>query len=155
MLFAAAAAAPAFAEELVDPKVTGGEKVEAPPSAPTKPAAPVAPAPKANVKSDLVSHPPCQIACSMLCAPTSSDHHQLLLVSHAGSTRTVFVDLKQLGLLRKYCSTAISSWTTHIPYCVQVAELLEKSKANKELNDRKRLSTSYANLASSRCPLYY
>ena len=33
---------------------------------------------------------------------------------------------------------------------LQVAKLLERSAANKELNDRKRLTTSYANLASSR-----
>merc|ERR1719160_1702022 len=30
------------------------------------------------------------------------------------------------------------------------SELLEKTKANKELNDKKRLATSYANLARSR-----
>merc|ERR1712159_556938 len=31
-----------------------------------------------------------------------------------------------------------------------ITELLEKSKANKDLNDKKRLATSYANLAMSR-----
>ena len=56
MLFAASVAGPAFAETLAKPEVTGGEKVKAPKSAPTKPAAAPKPTPTADVKEggDLV-----------------------------------------------------------------------------------------------------
>lgn len=50
MLFATTLARPAFAEDLADPKNTGGEKVKAPKSAQTSTAeAPKAP-PTANIK---------------------------------------------------------------------------------------------------------
>jgi hypothetical protein len=35
---------------------------------------------------------------------------------------------------------------------VQIAKLTAQSEANKEINDRKRLATSYANFESSRSP---
>ena len=37
-------------------------------------------------------------------------------------------------------------------FCAQIAELLAKSEANKAVNDKKRLATSYANFESSRSP---
>lgn len=49
-LFAATLASPAFAETLAKPQNTGGEKVKAPPSAPTDPADAPAPPPTANLK---------------------------------------------------------------------------------------------------------
>merc|ERR1712100_340738 len=48
-------------------------------------------------------------------------------------------------------STGLFLWSkSHIAKADLASELLEKSSANKELNNKKRLATSYANFARSR-----
>merc|ERR1711904_591299 len=47
-------------------------------------------------------------------------------------------------------SVAITNVIGRVGRADLTSELLEKSTANKELNDKKRLATSYANLARSR-----
>merc|ERR1712023_604289 len=68
--------------------------------------------------------------------------------------RTIDTETKICSNSRRCYLTSFAGLIVMVPsYCARanvVSDLVEKSAANKELNDKKRLATSYANFARSR-----
>ena len=78
--------------------------------------------------------------CAARAAPQAQRRGVAARAASRGNRRNLFAGLSvAVGLLVSQKSEAVT-----------IDELMERTKANKEVNDKKRLATSYANLARSR-----